>query len=203
MNTIQERVIHHLDPSSASHIPLFLPSIRICRGGVGSGAGIDDRNSPDDDVNNVKDVDHVHLMTHSDLDRVMDYNNMPEPPMPCAVMHCEAPGSGMGIDDEDRELEVYDGGIIFPKRTAKLSGGFIFLTSCKGGGGGGDGGGGNNKVDADKEDGNGGGEVTRGKIACIPLQGCSIELPPGGRRVFREHAHTGKYKCFSGRMKYR
>lgn len=120
---------------------------------------------------------------------------MPEPPTPCTLMHCEAPGSGIENLDDDVELEVYDGGISFPKRLAKLAGGYIFLTSNKGG---------KDEVDSrtnssnhnnnreeSKGNNNGDGEIS-GKIACIPLQGCSVELPPGGRRVFREHAHTGK-----------
>lgn len=27
-------------------------------------------------------------------------------------------------------------------------------------------------------------------VMCIPIDGCTVDLPPGGRRVFREHAHT-------------
>ncbi|KAL3823421.1 hypothetical protein ACHAXA_004296 [Cyclostephanos tholiformis] len=40
------------------------------------------------------------------------------------------------------------------------------------------------------------GGVGGGKIACIPLQGSKVEFPPGGRRVFREHAHTGARKGY-------
>lgn len=200
MNTIQERVIHHLDPSnaSASHIPLFLPCIRISRGGGNN-------NNVNDDYNNDDDDDLIRPFTKSDLDRVMDYNNMPhEPPSPCALMHCEAPGSGIENNDNEDELEVYDGGISFPKRWAKLAGGYIFLTANKSKISGGkdtkaDGG---TKEEESKDTttaatttgdhDDGGGESTSGKIACIPLQGCTVELPPGGRRVFREHAHTGE-----------
>lgn len=83
-----------------------------------------------------------------------------------------------GIDDENNG-EVYDGGIVFPKRSAKLSGGYIFLSKPKD----------KAAVDASNAADSGGGG---GKIVCIPLQGCKVEFPPGGRRVFREHAHTGK-----------
>ena len=184
MNTLQERVIHHLDPSNASHIPLFLPCIRISRGGSGSGGGGNyDHDADDDD-------DHVRPFTKSDMDRVMDYNHMPEPPSPCALMHCEAPGSGIENNGDDGELEVYDGGISFPKRWAKLAGAYIFLTSTNGSSSTDNK---NNKSDQEESKGaNADEESSNGKIACIPLQGCTVELPPGGRRVFREHAHTGK-----------
>lgn len=98
---------------------------------------------------------------------------MPDPPSDCLVMHCEAPGSG--INDEEEE-EVYDGGIVFPKRSAKLAGGYIFLSRPKDTD--------NPAVDDGAADNN-----NKGKIVCIPLGGCSVEFPPGGRRVFREHAH--------------
>ena len=155
MSSFKERVTHILDPTAASHIPLFLPRISITRGG---GGGVD--GGENEDVRPFQNA--------SDIDRVMDYPNMPDPPPECLVMHCEAPGSG--IDDENED-EVYDGGIVFPKRSAKLSGGYIFLSKPK-----------DPKADAKAD----------GKIVCIPLQGCKVELPPGGRRVFREHAHTGK-----------
>jgi hypothetical protein len=188
MNTLQERVVHHLDPSNASsHIPLFLPSIRICRGGSGGGGN----NANDVDVDDNDDDDFVRPFTRSDLERVMDYNHMPEPPIPCALMHCEAPGSGIENNADEKELEVYDGGISFPKRWAKLAGGYIFLTSNSDGGKAHARSNNNNENEESKGTGGDGGDSTQ-KIACIPLQGCSVELPPGGRRVFREHAHTGK-----------
>lgn len=165
MSSTKERVTHILDPTAASHIPLFLPRISVTRGGGGGGGG-DDENE-----------DVRPFQSASDIDRVMDYPNMPDPPPECVVMHCEAPGSGI---DDGNEDEVYDGGIVFPKRSAKLSGGYIFLSKPK-----------DPKADASNAaDGDGGG--SGGKIVCIPLQGCKVEFPPGGRRVFREHAHTGK-----------
>lgn len=168
MSSTKERVTHILDPAAASHIPLFLPRISITRGGGGGGG--DDGEDNDDDV---RPFDNA-----CDIDRVVDYPNMPDPPPECLVMHCEAPGSGIDDGNEDDD-EVYDGGIIFPKRSAKLSGGYIFLSRPRDA----------NKVsDATGDAGAGGG----GKIVCIPLQGCKVELPPGGRRVFREHAHTGE-----------
>ena len=70
-----------------------------------------------------------------------------------------------------------DGGIVLPKRWAPLGRGYIFLSKPK-----------DSKADAPDKSG--------GKIACIPLQGCKVEFPPGGQRVFREHAHTGARKGY-------
>jgi len=150
MSSIKESVIHVLDPVAASHIPLFLP--RITRGSADEG---EEKIRPFQNVN--------------DIDRVMDYPNMPDPPKGCQVMHCEAPGVG-----NEEEVKDDDGsGIVFPKRSAHIRGGYIFLSQPK------------DKIDNDSANSSG------SKIACIPLAGCTVEFPPGGRRVFREHAHTG------------
>lgn len=154
--TTKERVTHFLDPSAASHIPLFLP--HIARGDDDDGGG------------------EGEPLQAGDIDRVMDYPNMPDPPKDSQVMHCEAPGSG--IDNDGGEEEVYDGGISFPKRSAKLSGGYIFLSKPRD----------KNNADSSPKKGE--------KIACIPLQSCTVDFPPGGRRVFREHAHTGARKGY-------
>ncbi len=167
MSSTKERVTHILDPNAASHIPLFLPRISVTRGD-GEGVGGDD-GAENEDVR--------PFQSASDTNRVMDYPNMPDPPPECVVMHCEAPGSGI---DDGNEDEVYDGGIVFPKRSSKLSGGYIFLSKPK-----------DPKADACSA-ADGGGDGGGEKIVCIPLQGCTVEFPPGGRRVFREHAHTGK-----------
>lgn len=155
MSSTKERVTHILDPTAASHIPLFLP--RVARGGGDDGDG-----------------DVRPFQGASDVDRVMDFPNMPDPPPACVVMHCEAPGSGID-DDGAEEEEVYDGGMVFPRRSAKLSGGYVFLSKPA-------------DPSAAPESPSGGG----GKVACIPLRGCTVDFPPGGRRVFREHAHTGE-----------
>jgi hypothetical protein len=151
MSSTKERVIHVLDPTAASHIPLFLPRISVTRGS-------------DEVEEEIRPFQNV-----GDIERVMDYSNMPDPPNDCAVMHCEAPG--VGNDEEGKDDD--GSGIVFPKRSAHLRGGYIFLSPPK-----------------DKND-NDSANASGGKIACIPLAGCSVEFPPGGRRVFREHAHTG------------
>jgi len=150
MSSTKERVTHALDPTAASHIPLFLPRICVSRG------------SADDE-------EEIRPFDKSGVERVMDYPNMPDPPADCLVMHCEAPGVG-----NDEEVKDDDGsGIVFPKKSAHLRGGYIFLSQPK-----------------DKND-NDASNTPGGKIACIPLGGCTVDFPPGGRRVFREHAHTG------------
>ena len=137
MSSIKERVTHVLDPIAASHIPLFLPRIGVTRG---SGEG-------EEEIRPFQNV--------SDIERVMDYANMPDPPEDCLVMHCEAPGVG-----NDEEAKDDDGsGIVFPKRSAHLRGGYVFLSHPK-----------------DKDSAN----SANNKIACIPLAGCSVEFPPGG-----------------------
>ncbi len=154
MSSIKERVIHVLDPTAASHIPLFLPRISVTRG-----------SADDEGEEEIRPFQNV-----GDIERVMDYSNMPDPPNDCVVMHCEAPG--VGNDEEGKDDD--GSGIVFPKRSAHLRGGYIFLSQPK-----------DNINDNDSANSSG------GKIACIPLAGCSVDFPPGGRRVFREHAHTG------------
>ena len=105
MSSIKERVIHVLDPGAASHIPLFLPRIGVTRG------------SADEGEEEIRPFQNVN-----DIERVMDYSNMPDPPEDCLVMHCEAPGVG-----GDEELKDDDGsGIVFPKRSAHP----ISLSQC-------------------------------------------------------------------------
>ncbi|KAL7540649.1 hypothetical protein ACHAWF_006744 [Thalassiosira exigua] len=167
MSAARERVTHIVDPTSASHIPLFLPRVSASRARGGGGKGGAD-GAPREDVRPLR---------SPDVDRVLDFPNMPDPPPPCHAMHCEAPGSGID-DDADGGGggmdDAYDGGVAFPKRSIKLAGGYVFLSRVKKEGSG---------ERANPQQG--------GKVACIPLRGCEVEFPPGGRRVFREHAHTG------------
>lgn len=41
-------------------------------------------------------------------------------------------------------------------------------------------------------------------VRCIPMEGSAVDLPPGGRRVFREHAHTAARRGYelAVRVKY-
>ena len=59
---MKERVTHALDPTAASHIPLFLPRICVTRG---------------------SDEEEIRPFDKSGVERVMDYPNMPDPPADC------------------------------------------------------------------------------------------------------------------------
>ncbi|KAL7472697.1 hypothetical protein ACHAXS_013082 [Conticribra weissflogii] len=197
MSSIKERILHKPDPKAPPHIPLFLPQLSITKTNV-----MDHHPShPNNDGNNEEKHEQREirpLHPRDDVPRVMDFPNMPDPPPKDAtVMHCEAAGG----DDGEAGHGDDDAGIVFPKRCAKLSGGYIFITRLEG---------------RDRDDGNrskaagGGGDAAKsakggeraageetdgvhpeGKTYCIPLAGSTVEFPPGGRRVFREHAHTG------------
>ncbi|KAL7517332.1 hypothetical protein ACHAWX_002262 [Stephanocyclus meneghinianus] len=154
MSSYKEKISHALDPSSPSHIPIFLPVISVARS--------NELHAPPDEEDN-------RPLTIADVDRVMDHANMPDPPPSCLVMHCEPPS----ITDEDQS------GVVFPKRRAVLRGGYIFLSS----------------ETATPATGQGQnpsllGANQQDAMKCIPIDGCTVDLPPGGRRVFREHAHT-------------
>lgn len=92
----------------------------------------------------------------SDISRVLDFENVPDPPPDGPMMHCE-------------------NGMEFPSRHFSIRGGFLFYF--------------------DLGDVSGTGQshyVTYHgpPIGVIPLDRVRIEFPPGGRRVFREHAQT-------------
>ena len=92
----------------------------------------------------------------TDMTRILDYENVPDPPPDGPMMHCE------------NEME-------FPSRHFSLRGGFLFFF--------------------DLGDVSGTGQshyVTYHgpPIGVIPLNSVRVEFPPGGRRVFREHAQT-------------
>jgi hypothetical protein len=107
MNSLKEQIVHIVDPTNPTHSPLFLPRISVS-------------NADNEDIRPFQSTD--------DIDRVMDYANMPDPPQPCLVMHCEAPGSGLDDGEGDgTDGKDDDGGVVFPKRLAHLRGGYIFL----------------------------------------------------------------------------
>ena len=94
-----------------------------------------------------------------DINRVLDFEQVPDPPPDGPMMHCET----------DRDS------VDFPNRHFCLRGGFLFYF--------------------DLSDVSGTGQshyVTYHgpPIGVIPLDKVRIDFPPGGRRVFREHAHT-------------
>lgn len=94
-----------------------------------------------------------------DIARVLDFEQVPDPPPDGPMMHCE-------VEEMD---------LAFPSRHFCLRGGFLFYF--------------------DLSDASGTGQshyiTYHGPpMGVIPLDKVKIEFPPGGRRVFREHAHT-------------
>lgn len=94
-----------------------------------------------------------------DITRVLDYDQVTDPPPDGTMMHGEENDSGMS----------------FPNRHFCLRGGFLFYF--------------------DLSDVNGTGQshyftYSGSPLGVIPLDKCVIEFPPGGRRVFREHAQS-------------
>ena len=74
-------------------------------------------------------------------------------------------------------------GVVFPRRHIAMRGGFIFYFDEK---------------DMDESGGNG-----PLPLGVIPLGRCDVEFPPGGRRVFREHAHTDARSGYEMMIKHR
>jgi hypothetical protein len=94
-------------------------------------------------------------METDDIQRILDFENVPDPPADGPMMLCE--------------------GEKFPSRHFCLRGGFLFyfdLADVSGTGA-------SHYITYDCP-----------PIGVIPLDKVKIELPPGGRRVFREHAQT-------------
>ncbi len=115
-----------------------------------------------------------------DMLRVLDFDNMPEPPPSDAVFgHLE-----FELDDDDTVTE--DAPPKFPKRYFVLRGSYVFYFALE---------------DVDGIDKSGG--TTQGRyqqqeapkfkgspLGVIPLERTLVEFPAGGRRCFREHAKT-------------
>ena len=92
----------------------------------------------------------------SDIGRVVDFPNVPDPPPDGPMMHCE-------------------NGTEFPSRHFALRGGFLLF------------------FDLGDVSGTGAQHYVTyhgPPLGCIPIHGCQVNFPPGGRRVFREHAQT-------------
>jgi len=93
-----------------------------------------------------------------DMKRVLDFDNVPDPPTGGAVMYCEDGGPE---------------GLKFHVRHMVLRGGFLFYYDVQ---------------DVYEEEGDV--EFLDEPLGVLPLNKVGVEFPPGGRRVFREHAHT-------------
>lgn len=94
-----------------------------------------------------------------DVQRVLDFENVPDPPPDGPMMHGEG-----GLDN-----------MKFPKRHMCLRGGYLFY------------------FDLNDVSGTGQSHYVRyhgPPMGVVPLDKIRIEFPPGGRRVFREHAQS-------------
>lgn len=115
----------------------------------------------------------------SDMDRVLDYDNMPEPPPPDSQHgHLE-----FEMDDDDMTIRD-DAPPKFPKRYFCLRGSFIFYYDMKDV----DSSNSYDKASFDRHDHSA--KFLGPPSGVIPLERTTVEFPPGGRRVFREHANT-------------
>jgi len=159
----------------------------------------DETKSPSNsNTNSDQDEDQVRPFRAEDMPRVLDYDNMPEPPPPDAVLgHLE-----FELDDDDTISDQAPPR--FPKRYFCLRGSYVFyfdmndvaIDGAAAGGGG---------AAIGDINGIGGGDIggfntsTSLRYQCpfnapphgvIPLERTVVEFPKGGRRTFREHSKT-------------
>jgi hypothetical protein len=95
-----------------------------------------------------------------DMTRVLDFNEVPDPPEDSTMRVCEDGGSE---------------GLKFPVRNVCVRGGFLFYFDVE-----------------DVDDHVAGHYVSyhAPPLGVVPLDKVDVATPPGGRRVFRDHAHT-------------
>lgn len=119
-----------------------------------------DEERPDRFIPQVYTAQETRVFEPEDMPRVLDYDNVIESP----------PDAGLKMGDEHPET----GHMTFPVQHICLRGHYIFY------------------FDPEDVDDTSGPYVTYHKspVGVIPLEHCRIEYPPGGRRVFREHAQT-------------
>jgi hypothetical protein len=139
---VEERVAYILDPTLPDK---FNPRISISK--------------TVDRIGRAKVEKKFRPFETDDIARVLDFEQVPDPPPDGPMMNCE----------------VTEDGLTFPNRHFCLRGGFLFYF--------------------DLSDVSGTGQshyiTYHGPPdGVIPLDKVTIEFPPGGRRVFREHAHT-------------
>lgn len=139
---VEERVAFAVD---AKHPDQFLPRISVSK--------------TVDRIGRAKVEKTFRPFQTDDINRVLDFENVPDPPPDGPMMHGEGPLNDMK----------------FPKRHLCLRGGFIFY------------------FDLGSVSGTGQSHYVHyhgPPIGVIPLDKVKIEFPPGGRRVFREHAQS-------------
>jgi len=108
----------------------------------------------------------IFEFTGEHMSRVLDFDNMPEPPP------SDAPHRHFEFEIDENETMAPK----FPKRYFCLRGSFIFYFDME-------------DVDGYIYD-NLGVKFNGPPKGVIPLERTVVEFPPGGRRVFREHANT-------------
>ena len=140
---IEERVAFIVDPDQPTQ---FIPRISVSK--------------TTDRVGRAKVEKTFRQFQTEDIQRVLDFENVPDPPPDGPMMHGEGPDPNS---------------LTFPQRHVTIRGGFLFYFDLK--------------------DASGTGQshyVTYHgpPLGVIPLEKVKVELPPGGRRVFREHAQT-------------
>lgn len=139
---VEERVAYSLDSKRPDQ---FIPRIAVVK--------------TIDRVGRAKVEKNFRPFSTEDISRVLDFENVPDPPPDGPMMHGEG-----GLND-----------MKFPKRHICLRGGFLFYFDLK--------------------DVSGTGQshyvhYHGPPMGVIPLDKVHIEFPPGGRRVFREHAQS-------------
>ena len=115
--------------------------------------------------------DSLRPFRPDDMPRVLDYDGLPPPPDDCVMLHGEtAEGGGGGSGDNLPE---------FPERVVVLRGAYLFYYDP-------------DDVD-DDDDGTNAHSADKyvgPPLGVVPVDRVMVEFPPGGRRVFREHAPT-------------
>lgn len=138
---VEERVAFIVD---ANHIDQYMPRISVTKTSDRIGRSVEKSFRP---------------FSTDDISRVLDFENVEDPPPDGPMMHGEG-----GLND-----------MKFPKRHMCLRGGFIFY------------------FDLNDVSGTGQSHYVHyhgPPIGVIPIHEVRIEFPPGGRRVFREHAQS-------------
>lgn len=139
---VEERVAFIVD---SKHVDQFIPRISVVK--------------TIDRVGRAKVEKNFRPFSTDDISRVLDFENVEDPPPDGPMMHGEG-----GLND-----------MKFPKRHICLRGGFLFY------------------FDLNDVSGTGQSHYVHyhgPPIGVIPLDKVKVEFPPGGRRVFREHAQS-------------
>mmetsp|Transcript_4471 Transcript_4471/g.5179 ORF Transcript_4471/g.5179 Transcript_4471/m.5179 type:complete len:813 (-) Transcript_4471:64-2502(-) len=138
-----EKVTYIADSNSADR---FLPRIAVARSTTENGKTTIEKS--------------FRTFEAVDMNRVLDFNEVPDPPEDTTMRVCEDGGTD---------------GLKFPVRNVCVRGGYLFYFDVE-----------------DVDDHVRGAYVSyhAPPIGVVPLDKVDVATPPGGRRVFRDHAHT-------------